>query len=119
MPGGLLTICYIPDRLEHRMDLARGLESLCGELPRLRQLDIWANHSHWLKDHNFIHQDFTDEQGFDPLCEAIRKLSQPTVVKLSVEGIAISEICLRTGVNMQLVIRNPGSHCKRSLSGLV
>ena len=90
MPGGLLTICYLPDRLEHRMDLARGLESLCGELPRLRQLDIWANHSHWLKDHNFIHQDFTDEQGFDPLCEAIRKLSQTTVVKLSVEGIAIS-----------------------------
>ncbi|KAK8093879.1 hypothetical protein PG997_000564 [Apiospora hydei] len=79
-------------RQEHRTAFARGLDSLCGHLPRLKELTIrcFPEKNHPIRDHSFRCQDFTDSQGVDLLCEAIRKLAQPTVTHLTLDGGMVS-----------------------------
>ncbi|KAK7978374.1 hypothetical protein PG988_005864 [Apiospora saccharicola] len=79
-------------RFKHRKEFATGLESLCGKLPCLKKLTIQRSpaNGYPITDHSFRCQDLTDDQGVDPLCEAIRKLAQPTVTHLTIEGHGVS-----------------------------
>ncbi|KAK8051768.1 hypothetical protein PG993_003153 [Apiospora rasikravindrae] len=78
------------DRLKYRLDFACGLDSLCGTLPLLEEFSIMTGRPD-VSDHPQLHRpDFTDGEGFDPLCEAIRRLTQPTVRVLMVGGIVIT-----------------------------
>ncbi|KAK7956423.1 uncharacterized protein PG986_005645 [Apiospora aurea] len=78
------------DRIKYRLDLACGLDSLCGTLPLLRKFTMETYFDDAWHDPGISCQDFTVAQGFDPLCEAIRRLTQPTVESLEIGRIAIS-----------------------------
>ncbi|KAK6857288.1 hypothetical protein PG995_007475 [Apiospora arundinis] len=82
-------------RLSQRDAVVRGLNSLCGKLPCMRRLFIGRKDEHASKSNNFTFYDLTDEEGVDPLCEAIRKLAQPTVEVLHLSGLNFSQDLLR------------------------
>ncbi|KAM0812086.1 hypothetical protein AB5N19_14403 [Seiridium cardinale] len=102
-------------RLEQRNAFARGIESLCGTLPYLTSLGIRRLSDHSILNHSFQLQDMTDEQDVDLLCEAIRKLAQPTVVDLWLEEFLISTDLFRSRRSIQ---HNDGSDVWHALKQL-
>ncbi|KAK8037860.1 hypothetical protein PG991_001206 [Apiospora marii] len=92
----LYFFCYDPAigrhqaRLAQRDALARALNSLCGKLPRLKDLEIHRIEYHSVSNHSLACQRLVDAEGIDLVCEAVRKLAQPTVEKLCLSNWLIS-----------------------------
>ncbi|KAK8107058.1 uncharacterized protein PG998_009071 [Apiospora kogelbergensis] len=105
-------------RLQRRNELAQGLTSLCGKLPRLKRLTLQRNpgNANPIRNHSFRCQDFTDDQGIDLLCEAIRKLSQPTVTHLSMIGGHLSSDLF---VDRRSKLDSPGADTWHALQRLI
>lgn len=79
-------------RREHRVALADGLRGLAGRLPRLAELKICRRGGgDDPVNHSFDCQDFSDPEGVDLLCEAIRQLAQSgSLTRLELEDVLIS-----------------------------
>lgn len=89
-------------RREHRLALANGLRGLRERLPQLKRLRIKRMGLRDPVNHSFaattlaIHD---QETGVDPLCEAIRDLSQGTLAELELVSIILSPDLFRDGRN--------------------
>ena len=68
--------------------LVEGVESLCGNLPRLRDLRLTRGSYYGIDEHGDQPKDFT--RGTDRLGQAVRRLAQPTVRNLHISGFFLS-----------------------------
>ncbi|KUI66789.1 hypothetical protein VM1G_02267 [Cytospora mali] len=90
-------------RREHRLALANGLRGLRECLPQLKRLRIERMGAPDPRNHSFestrlaIHD---QENGVDPLCVAIRDLSQGTLAELELVNILLSPDLFRDGRNV-------------------
>ncbi|ROW02449.1 hypothetical protein VMCG_06106 [Cytospora schulzeri] len=89
-------------RREHRLALANGLKGLRDRLPKLKRLRIERTGAEDPRNHSFAASSAAvddRETGVDPLCEAIRELSQGTLSDLELINILISPDLFRSGRN--------------------
>lgn len=87
-------------RREHRLALAKGLRGLRELLPQLKKLSIERSGAHDPSNHSFAATSLSvvdQETGIDPLCEAIRELSQGTLVELELISVLLSPDLFRDG----------------------
>lgn len=78
-------------RQDHRTALAKGLDDLRERLPVLSKLHIRRQGGWDPVNHSFTCQDFSDIDGVDVLCEAIRRLAQTEhLTRLDLTNILIS-----------------------------
>lgn len=78
-------------RKEHRVALGNGLRALSSKLPKLERLSIRRQDGGDPSNHSFACSDLQDDDGVDPLCDAIRHLAESCHLReLQLENIMIS-----------------------------